>query len=125
MVDERISDYNNKERLMKRAVRIVTGSKRKDHSQPLFNITRNLNFSKLNIYFEMIFVYKQLTNRLPELFQDYYSMKKQSRKPNNLVSNKSKTNIMFSHIFCKGPRTWNEIVNSGFDVDFNSLHSLK
>ncbi|ESO01073.1 hypothetical protein HELRODRAFT_175100 [Helobdella robusta] len=70
----------------------------------------------VNAYFTANFVYKQLTNKLPSIFNHYYTCSNNKRQ-NYIRSNSSKTNILFFHVYCKGPRIWNLLLKNNFKID--------
>ncbi|ESO00472.1 hypothetical protein HELRODRAFT_175913 [Helobdella robusta] len=70
----------------------------------------------VNAYFTANFVYKQLTNKLPSIFNHYYSCSNNKRQ-NYIRSNSSKTNILFFHVYCRGPRIWNLLLKNNFKID--------
>jgi len=96
---------------------------------PCSKKTNNLNFYDLNKYFTCIFVYKILTNRFPmfsNIFDnDFFHYACSNRKQYYIQSNKSKTNILYKHIYCCGPRQWNNLLNAGFEYKFVTLKLFK
>ncbi|ESN89826.1 hypothetical protein HELRODRAFT_183104 [Helobdella robusta] len=70
----------------------------------------------VNAYFTANLVYKQLTNKLPSIFNHYYTCSNNKRQ-NYIRSNSSKTNILFLHVYCKGPRIWNLPLKNNFKID--------
>lgn len=111
--------------LIKRAIRSITFSKKFDHTSNLFRLTQNLNFFQIKQYFAAIFVYRQRSNNLPSIFNHYYTGNSNPRRPDYLLCNKSKTNILYSHIYCHGVRVWNNLLDSGFLFKHSSLSSFK
>ena len=73
----------------------------------------------------MIFIFKNFTNKLPKIFSNYYKLLTEKRHSNLIMCNRSKTNILFSHVLRKGPRTWNALINRRFDTSHASLSTFK
>ena len=111
--------------LMKRAIRTITLSNKFEHTENLFKGSNNLNFHQLNRYWISIFVFKQLNNKLPAFFKFYYSQNTNFRRTNNILCNRSRTNILFLHVFCSGPKIWNDLLNDGFKLMTNVLTLFK
>ena len=110
---------------MKRAMRVITLSKKQSHTQHLFLSTNALPFEKMYNYCTCTFVYKQLTHNLPSIFDDYYTLNRNQRRQHNLIANKSKTNMLFFHIICSGPRNWNKLLNNGFSHNATFFSNFK
>ena len=66
----------------------------------------------LNQYLCIVFVFKQYSRLLPKLFSAYYRFESNLRHKNLIKSNKSKTNILHSHIICHGPAIWNNLITT-------------
>ena len=108
--------------IMKKAMRLITRSKYSDSTEKLFTATNNFDFYRLHKYLSVIFVFKQSTGILPEIFKNYYQFGVNKRHNNIIKCNKSKTNIVFFHIVCNGARIWNDLI---FKNDLNSILSYK
>ena len=54
--------------LHKKVVRIISGSKPKTHSEPLFKMLGILNFKELFVYYIGMFMFKFTSNMLPKIF---------------------------------------------------------
>ncbi|ESN96871.1 hypothetical protein HELRODRAFT_178671 [Helobdella robusta] len=57
---------------------------------------------------------RALSNQLPSSFNGYYKPTQSTRFVQSVASNKSKTNIMFSHVYCVEQRIWNKLLKRGF-----------
>jgi len=102
-------------------MRLITRSKYSDSTEKLFTATNNFDFYRLHKYLSVIFVFKQSTGILPEIFKNYYQFGVNKRH-NIIKCNKSKTNIVFFHIVCNGARIWNDLI---FKNDLYSILSYK
>ena len=98
--------------IMKRAMRIITNSRSQVASKDLFLKTHNLDFHHLNEYLSTIFIFKHYLGKLPDIFKNYFYFNIKSRHANIIRSNKSKSNILHSHILCYGPRNWNKLISN-------------
>ena len=58
----------------KRAMRIVNGAGKYDHTYPIFQNLKVLNLPRLYIYFVQIFLYKYHQQKLPEFFEDFFTV---------------------------------------------------
>ena len=61
-------------RCQKRAVRIVKGVGKYDHTSPIFYNLKILNLRRLYVYFVEIFLYKYKRQELPESFKDFFTV---------------------------------------------------
>lgn len=58
----------------KRAIRIVNGARKYDHTFPIFQNLKVLNLPRLYLYFLQIFLYKYHQQNLPELFKQFFTV---------------------------------------------------
>ena len=58
----------------KRAVRIVKGAGKYDHTSPIFYNLKILNLRRLYVYFVQIFLFKYKRQELPELCRDFFTV---------------------------------------------------
>ncbi|ESO04775.1 hypothetical protein HELRODRAFT_172447 [Helobdella robusta] len=82
-------------------------------------------FPKISKYYTAIFVFKQLSIKLPPTFDEYFKAVNNPRRVNYLMSNKSRTNLLHSHVVCRGPRIWNDILQNDFSFNGTSLTMFK
>jgi hypothetical protein len=57
----------------KRAIRIICGARKYDHTSPLFENLKILNMQKLYEYHVVIFLYKYHHQKLPAIFDNFFS----------------------------------------------------
>ena len=60
-------------KLLKRAVRILSGSDRRAHTAPLFHTLKLMNIAEIYIYSIQLFMYKHSQSLLPGIFNDFYT----------------------------------------------------
>ena len=58
--------------LQKRAVRLVVGARKYEHSDPIFESLKVLKLKEIYIYAVQLFLFKFHYNNLPEFFDDFY-----------------------------------------------------
>ena len=58
--------------LQKRAVRLIHGASRNDHSDPLFRSLKLLKFHQLYVYSVQLFIFKYCNNELPIVFNGFF-----------------------------------------------------
>jgi len=92
-----------------------------------FKHTNNLTFNQLHIYHSAIFVYKQMSKKLPPLYDTYFTPTKitNTRQKNYLIANTVKKNICFFHIKYSGVRIWNNLIKLGFNTEQKTLAIFK
>ena len=61
-------------KLQKRAVRLVDGAGKYDHTAPIFEKYELLNLKNLYVYCAQIFLYKHHQRVLPEVFSHFFEM---------------------------------------------------
>ena len=61
-------------KLQKRALRLVDGAAKYDHTAPIFEKYELLNIRNLYIYCAQIFLYKHHQEILPEVFSHFFEM---------------------------------------------------
>ena len=113
------------EKIMNKAMRVITISNADKPSENLYKITNNLNYDNLSTYFKAIFVYKYFHGLLPDNFNNYFVRQKTSRHSSYVLCSSSKNNIYYFHIICSGPRTWNNLLKCGFITETTSLYNFK
>ena len=59
-------------KLQKRAVRVVAGAKKYDHTEPIFDTLKILRLNQIYIYAVQCFLFKFYRNMLPSFFDDFY-----------------------------------------------------
>ena len=58
--------------LQKRAVRLIVGARKYEHTEPIFDTLKILKLKEIYIYSVQLFLFKFHYNKLPELFDDFY-----------------------------------------------------
>ena len=59
-------------KIQKRAIRIITGAKKYEHTQLLLKKLRILNLKEIYVYFVQLFMYKYHRKLLPQFFDDFF-----------------------------------------------------
>ena len=98
-------------KLQKRAIRLLAGVKRYEHTDPLFTQMRILKFQQIYIYMVQLIMYKYHHMMLPSIFEDFFNRNRdihshntRSRnlfRPPNIRSDSENRNIK-----AMGVRTW-------------------
>ena len=60
------------EKLQKRAIRLISGAMKFDHTKPLFQDLQILNLSKMYLYTVQLFLFKYHHKSLPDVFLEFY-----------------------------------------------------
>ncbi len=99
-------------RTQKKAIRIITNSKWKSHSKPLFDTLSILPLNQLHKFQVGCFVYKSLHNLLPNTFSNYFTLCTQIHHHNTRHSTKlhvfqSRIKIRANSIRISGVNLWN------------------
>ena len=100
----------------KHATRIVLNQEKLTHSRPLLLSLKALNVYQINLYQHLNFVHKVSNNVAPVIFNDMF--KKPSQKypknfsHNNFSLKKCSLNSTKYSISFRGPKLWNEFLNS-------------
>ena len=58
--------------LQKRAVRLIVGARKYEHTEPIFETLKILKLKEIYIYSVQLFCFKFHYNKLPEVFDDLY-----------------------------------------------------
>ena len=108
--------------LQKKAVRIISNAKAREHTGPLFEKLGILNVLNINKYVIGCFMFRYHKGKLPELFDDYFVMNESvhnygTRQANHLHVPKVKTEFSKAGIRYKGVHIWNNILGLGIDTD--------
>ena len=101
-------------KIQKKIIRIMTFSKYRQESRPLFQSLGFLNIYELNFYLIAIFVHSYLHGNLPSVFKDYFSTNDTIHTYNTRSSRKlhisyKRTNYGKFSIKYKGAQIWNSL----------------
>ena len=110
--------------LQKKALRLITKSQYRDHTDPLFSSTRIPNLTNIHLMQKCLFMYKYKLNLLPECC--YHLIEPARNPPSYAFRNVTyfprhpcKTNLREKSIFISGAIAWNNL-----PVDVKNLKSL-
>ena len=100
--------------LQKKALRIVTSSKHRADSEPLFKQLRCLTLYQLYQKSIMVFMYKYVKGFLPSLFNSLFKRNSEissrvTRNSNKLYTPLCRTETYRKTIIVEGPKMWNHI----------------
>lgn len=100
--------------IQKRAIRLATLSKPRDHTLPLFIKLHTLTLSDINKSQTGTFMYKYTHNLLPRLFTSYFTFNKDvhnhnTRSSNNMHVPFARTSYTSNTLRHYGPRLWNSV----------------
>ena len=102
--------------LQKRAIRIISGKSRTDHSGPLFKQLRIMKLHDVNSYLIAMFMYKFYHEKLPEFFKDMFHYNSSihnynTRQNSDVHVPLVKSNLMKMSIRYAGAIIWNKIIH--------------
>ena len=108
--------------LQKRCVRIITSSKRLEHTEPLFEKLGLLRFHDINKYVLSKFLYRWFHKDLPPLFFNIFVSVTDihnhgTRHSSRLYCPKVKTDLGKSKFTYRGPFLWNKILDAKINPD--------
>lgn len=100
--------------LQKRAVRMIVGASRTEHSQPIFKDLNLLNLKQINTLQIALLLYSYSHNLLPASFEGYFTLNSKihehyTRGAELYRPIKTRTNMRKFSIKSAGPRIWNSI----------------
>ena len=101
----------------KRAVRVISGAKKYDHTMPLFKNHQILNLRKIYVYSVQNFLYKYIHNKLPSIFANFFTLVADVHGHNTRQGTlfrvpMAKCPQMASALRCSGSKTFNNFTNS-------------
>ena len=113
---------------LKKAVRILTFSHPREHTEPLFKQLGLFIFSSIYTYFLLIFVYKFLKNKLPPSFNNIFqinsSRRDRSTRQDQCFTLPRVTLTSSQHsVRCNGARLWNRFSRE-FDIQVDNINTL-
>ena len=68
--------------MQKRLVRVITCSHYRAHTEPLMLANRLLSLQDINLYIIGIFMYNYVTQKLPQIFENYFQQNKDVHERN-------------------------------------------
>ena len=100
-------------KLQKKALRIISRSGSRDHTDPLFIKYKIMNVHKVHEFKVCITMFKVYQKDVPAVFSDLFKLNRDihsynTRQSNNLHVPISNTNYMMRSISVKGVRIWNK-----------------
>ena len=115
-------------KLQKRSVRVITSSRPRDHSTPLFKKLKILPLSQVYIYCVVKLMYKYVNQLVPQTFKDMFTTNEvihsyPTRHRDNLRLPRGRTAMIHKTFRFKATRIWNEMAGK---VDYHcSLPTYK
>ena len=102
------------EKLQKWAIRTISKAHYRSHTQPLFAKNKILKVSDMHSLDLGVFMYKNSTNDLPQLFSHYFTKRSDVHKyptrfANNLNLSNNKKSFSDHGVRRKGPLLWNSL----------------
>ena len=106
--------------LQKRIIRIITGSKRLSHTDPLFRELGLLKLQDVNKFMIGKFMFRWYHNELPNIFYDKFEYVRNvhgygTRQKDHLYISKVKTERGKNKITYRGPVIWNQILRAAIN----------
>ena len=118
--------------LQKRIIRIITGSKRLSHTNPLFRELGLLKLQDVNKFMIGKFMFRWYHNELPNIFCDKFEFVRNvhgygTRQKDHLYIPKVKTERGKNKITYRGPVIWNQILRAAINPLFSKTlkHCIK
>ena len=114
--------------IQKKIVRIITFSKYRYESKPLFLSLNILNIYKLNTYLIALFMFSYFQRNLPNYFNNYFRLNEMihshnTRSASNIHIDFKRTNYGKFSLKYRGAQIWNEIPNNLKST--NSYHACE
>ena len=108
--------------LQKRCIRIITRSKYREHTDPLFDKLGLLKMDQVNKYFIYKFMYKWYHDKLPSLFQSMFTPVRDihdhgTRQLGELYCPKVRTEYAKLRISYQAPMLWNKMLKARIDPE--------
>ena len=101
-------------KVQKKIVRLMTFSKFKESTKPIFKELKLLDLFELNTFLVSLFMYSQRTNTLPKIFKNYFLQNDDlhqynTRSAKNLHVEYHRTNYGKFSLKAKGTKIWNDL----------------
>ena len=114
--------------LQKKAIRVISGAKYRDHTLPLFNKLRLLSFPDFVKFKNLCFMYKVYTGLLPKNIMRYFTLARDShnystRNHGQFEIKYRRTVLKSMSLSMRGPKLWNELPD--YLKDMRSIKSFK
>ena len=93
--------------LQKRALRLVDGARKYDHTAPIFEKYELLNLRNFYIYCAQIFLYKHHPEILPEVFSHFFEM---NNAVHEFIQDKKNISMCLFANQCRSQNVWNALV---------------
>ena len=108
--------------LQKKAVRIISNAKAREHTDPLFYKLKLLKVPDINKYVTGCFMYRYILGKVPEVFEDYFVNNADvhnyyTRQMRYLHVPKVRTDLGKTGIRYRGVSIWNEILNQQIEIN--------
>ena len=108
--------------LQKRIIRMIMGSKPRDHTEPMFLKLGLLTFVDINKYLIAVFMHRNHIARTPDVVIDYFERMQDvhhyaTRSYSGLYVMQVKTDLGKTSISYIGPIIWNKILSVGINSD--------
>jgi hypothetical protein len=121
-------DSNRLQILQNKLLKILCNRDYKSSSSGLHKELNLLNIQQISEFFTLCFVFKQLTNQLPGVFNDFYVLNSDmneriTRQSKHIHVLKYKTNWLKKSLKVQGAKCWNDLPNNVKGC--NSLSSFK
>ena len=114
-------------KLQKKAIRIITHSKRLEHTRPLFTKLNILRFEEIHFYKVSLVMFKVFHKMSPSIFGNLFVRNTdvhsyETRLADHFHVPRARTNYMLNAISVKGVNVWNKIcLKINFDCSFLSF----
>ena len=100
----------------KQAIRIIYYKGRQTHARPLMKNLNALNIYQINIFQILLFMFKVKNNVIPNTFKEQFKLVQHNYSTRNSLKNfnqpKTITKLSNFSISCRGPKLWNDILNT-------------
>ena len=100
--------------IQKKIVRIITFSKYREGTRPIFTSLKLLNIYELNLYFTALFMYSYFHDNLPMFYKDYFTTNNKihtynTRSASNIHITYKRTNYGKLSLKYRGAVVWNSL----------------
>ena len=108
--------------LQKRIIRIISGTRPKEHTDPLFEKLGLMKFMSLNKYSIGKFMFRYNIKQVPDIFYGYFKPIQDIHDHNTrsccgLYARQPKTELSKFSISYRGPVLWNKIISTGINPE--------
>ena len=116
------SNLNRLFLLQKRAIRVISSAKFRDHTDPIFKRLGLLKLSDINKYAFSRFMYRWYHSQLPKIFNNSFNYNRdvsvyRTRQSNYMYLPQVKTNLGKTRFLYRGPLIWNGILSAKINPD--------